>query len=96
MTTHTSSLSPAPRKSSSTSKGARGFLLLLLALALYPLTARAQGNVTSPTDGMTPLQLQPGSPEGSYELSGFDNVNLYSGGLSFDLPLIKEIGRAHV
>ena len=60
------------------------FLLLLAAPAV-----RAQ----APTDNGTPLGLAPGSPEGSYALSGFENVNLYNGGLSFSFPLLHVGGR---
>ncbi len=45
------------------------------------------------TDGATPLALSPGSPAGSYSLSGFDNVNLFNGNLSFRLPLLSVGGR---
>jgi len=46
---------------------------------------------TSATDGKTPSGLAPGSPAGSYALSGFESVNLYNGSLSFRLPL-KGVG----
>jgi hypothetical protein len=62
------------------------FLLILIAPSI-----RAQ----SPTDNGTPLGLAPGSPEGSYALGGFENVNLYSGGLSFSLPALQIGGRGH-
>lgn len=39
------------------------------------------------TDGATALGIAPGSPSGSYALSGFDNINLYNGNLNFALPL---------
>ena len=48
---------------------------------------------TSATDTRTPAGLTPGSPAGSYALSGFDNINLYTGGLSFHLPLLQVGGR---
>ena len=41
----------------------------------------------------TPLALSPGMPAGSYQLSGFDSVNLYSGNLSVHLPLHAIVGR---
>jgi RHS repeat-associated protein len=50
----------------------------------------AQGN---PADGSTALALSPGAPAGSYSLSGFENINPYSGGLSFKLPLYPVGGR---
>ncbi|MGQ0762587.1 MAG: PA14 domain-containing protein, partial [Acidobacteriota bacterium] len=48
---------------------------------------------TSATDTRTPAGLTPGSPSGTYALSEFDNVNLYTGGLSFHVPLLKVGGR---
>jgi hypothetical protein len=64
-------------------------ILGILLLMLMAPCVRAQ----SPTDNGTPLGLAPGSPEGTYALSGFENVNLYSGGLSFSLPLLQIGGR---
>lgn len=63
-----------------------GILLLMLAAS----SVKAQ----APTDNGTPLGLAPGSPEGSYALSGFENVNLYNGGLSFSFPLLQIGGRS--
>src|ERR1044071_4976926 len=61
---------------------------LLIAFALIALFLdHANGQSFYPTDGTTPMGLQPGSPAGSYALSGFDNVNLYNGALDFRLPL---------
>src|SRR5262245_15030492 len=48
---------------------------------------------TNPGEGSTALALAPGAPTGSYSLSGFENVNPYSGGLSFKLPLYTGSGR---
>ncbi|HEV3470192.1 MAG TPA: RHS repeat-associated core domain-containing protein [Pyrinomonadaceae bacterium] len=56
-------------------------------------SALGQSTTTSATDGSTPAGLTPGSPAGSYPLSGFDNVNLFNGNLSFRLPLLKVGGR---
>src|SRR5678815_3216032 len=64
---------------------------ILLVLCVLSVTVTSQ--TTSSTDGSTPLGLQPGAPAGSYPLSGFDNVNLYSGSLSFQLPLLNISGR---
>jgi len=54
-------------------------ILLLFSASLV----RAQ----APTDNGAPLGLAPGSPEGAYALSGFENINLYNGGLSFGFPV---------
>jgi RHS repeat-associated protein len=64
--------------------------VLLLALMM---SASAQNGDRSATDGMTPLGISPGSPAGSYALSGFDNINLYNGNLNFRLPLLQVGGR---
>lgn len=69
-------------------------LKLLIAFALSALFLDyANGQSFYPTDGSTPMGLQPGSPAGSYALSGFDNVNLYNGALDFRLPLLSVGGR---
>jgi hypothetical protein len=57
---------------------------------MSPVKTQAQ---TSATDGKTPTGLAPGAPAGSYILSGFDNINLFNGNLSFTLPLINIKGR---
>src|SRR2546426_12804841 len=61
--------------------------LFLLSMAV------ANAQTTNPTDGSTPAGLKPGSPSGSYGLSGFDNINLYNGNLNFRLPLLSIGGR---
>jgi YD repeat-containing protein len=71
------------------------FLAALLTIIFLSLTTNAQTitTTTSIADGRTPSALQPGSPAGSYPLSGFDNVNLYNGNLNFRLPLLRVGGR---
>jgi RHS repeat-associated protein len=66
-------------------------LILFCFVMLVPTSIEAQ--TTSPTDTTTPLALSPGSPVGSYAVSGFENVNPYNGNLSFHLPLISIGGR---
>ena len=70
-------------------------LAVLFTLFILNLSANAQIVTTTKTalDGRTPSAMQPGSPAGSYPLSGFDNVNLYNGNLLFRLPLLKVDGR---
>ena len=46
--------------------------------------------------GLTPLAVTPGSPAGSYTLSGFESINLYNGHLGFALPLLQIGGRGKV
>ena len=61
-----------------------GFLITLI-----PNTAVAQ----SVTDGSTPSGIAPGSPAGSYGLSGFDTINLFNGNLDARPALLKIGGR---
>src|SRR5437868_5326248 len=68
-------------------------LILLTLLLAAAAAAQTTTTTTSVTDGRTPSGLQPGSPAGSFELSGFDNVNLYNGNLNFRLPLLNIGGR---
>ncbi len=63
-----------------------GILVLLLLLG-------SQASAQMSHDGTTPKGTQPGAPAGSYSLSGFEHVNLYSGNLNFSLPLLKIGGR---
>lgn len=62
------------------------FLLVTLASA----SARAQSTGTRPPNATA------GAPAGSYGLSGFENVNLFSGNLNFHLPLVGLVGRGDV
>lgn len=66
-------------------------IVLILCIAADAQTS----TTTSATDGSTPSALTPGSPAGSYALSGFDNINPFNGNLNVRLPLVQ-IGRAHV
>jgi len=68
-------------------------LFLWVTLSAIALHQIASAQTTKPTDGATPLGLQAGAPAGGYSLSGFDNVNLYNGSLSFALPLLSIGGR---
>lgn len=71
--------------------GANYFLILFM---LFTGGAAAQTTTTThATDGHTPLEIAPGSPAGSYVLSDFDNINLFSQSLSFRLPLLRVGGR---
>jgi hypothetical protein len=65
--------------------------VLLCLFALWPIQGAAQ--TESSTDGTTPPAISPGSPTGSYALSGFDTVNLYAGKVNFAIPLLMEAGR---
>src|SRR2546423_1873762 len=67
--------------------------ILCLLTILTCLNGAVLAQPRSATDGSTPLGLQPGAPAGSYALSGFDNVNLYNGSLSFQLSLMGIFGR---
>ena len=69
-------------------------LLLLLVHVFFTTWVSAQ-TVTSysPTKGSTPASLAPGSPAGSYALSGFDTINPYNLSMNFRLPLLSVGGR---
>ena len=52
------------------------------------LTGKAQAPYYEPSAKVyTPLTEQPGAPAESYPLSGFDNVNLFNGHLSFSFAI---------
>src|ERR1051325_6524225 len=68
-------------------------LCRLLALSLLLVLAAGSTRAQSSTDGTTPTALAPGSPAGSYSLSGFEDVNLFNGNLNFNLPLVGIKGR---
>jgi RHS repeat-associated protein len=69
-----------------------GTAMLLLVLSV---AANAQYGNTA-TDGFTPEGLKAGAPAGSYQLSGFDNINYFNGNLNFNLPLLQVGGRGGV
>ena len=64
----------------------------VIILLVVCASARAQFT-TTPTDGSTPLGLTPGTPAGSYALSGFETVNPYNGNLNAVLTLLETGGR---
>jgi hypothetical protein len=66
---------------------------LLLAGALLSVAICLAQQGPSATDGYTPQMMAPGTPEGSYDLSGFDSVNYGNGTVSFHFPLVKVGGR---
>jgi RHS repeat-associated protein len=65
--------------------------MVLLLLSFQIITS---GQVYS-TDGTTATGIAPGSPSGSYALSGFESINLYNGNLNVALPLLGVNGRGH-
>lgn len=66
----------------------------LTLLCVFAAAAAAQ--VSQGSRNTTPPGLAPGAPVGAYALSGFENINLYSGNLNFTLPLLKVGGRGRV
>ena len=66
---------------------------MIIVFVAFKADGQTITTTTSVTDGRTPSALQPGSPAGSYPLSGFDNINLYNGNLNFRLPLLQIGGR---
>lgn len=69
------------------------YCLATVMLFACVISAGAQVSVTSPRDGSTPAALAPGAPAGSYAVSNFENINMYSGNLNFRLPLLSVGGR---
>src|SRR5437764_321695 len=67
--------------------------VLITTLWLLLLTGFTAAQVVKTTAGSTASGFAPGSPDGSYALSGFDNINLYNGNLNFRLPLLQVGGR---
>jgi RHS repeat-associated protein len=56
----------------------------------------ASSRVGAQSTGAKPANAAAGAPAGSYSLSGFENVNLFSGNLNFHLPLVGVGGRGGV
>jgi RHS repeat-associated protein len=74
-------------------KSLLSFPALFSVALLVGLFASSLNAQTSVTDGRTPLGMSPGAPAGSYALSDLDEVSLFSGNLSFNVPLITIGGR---
>jgi hypothetical protein len=67
-------------------------VLILILTAILRTETFAQ-TIYSALDGMTPVGLEPGSPTGSYALSGLDTINLYNGSSNVTIPLLQIGGR---
>src|SRR5882762_2302840 len=63
---------------------------LLVGSFVFPGCAQDSYSIT---DGRTPREVPAASPAGSYHLSDIDNVDLYSGTLSMNIPLLTVEGR---
>jgi RHS repeat-associated protein len=63
-----------------------GFILICAILLSSPFFVKAQTATIS-------TAVKPGSPIGSYSLTGFETINPYSGNLNFSLPLQNAGGR---
>lgn len=69
------------------------FLIFAFGLVINALgIAQNRGN----SGGMTLSGLAAGAPAGSYSLSEFENINLFSGNFNFNLPLVTIGGRRWV
>jgi hypothetical protein len=66
---------------------------VLVLMVAAGVAAQSSVSGSSTTSAMTPTGMSPGSPAGTYALSGFDNVNLFNGNLNFRLPLMTIGGR---
>ena len=69
------------------SRSLLSFYVVLLALSLVVQSVQAAGSASS-----LPGQ-EPGTPVGSFQISGLDTVNLFNGHLNFRLPLLEIGGR---
>src|ERR1700742_65671 len=56
-------------------------------------SAFAQSSSQNVLDVFTPRGIEPGTPAGSYLLSGLDSVNLYNGNANISVPLMQVTGR---
>lgn len=65
---------------------------LALATAVLAVILMPTRNATA--QSTAPLARTPGRPAGAYPLSDLDQVNLFSGNVSFSLPLLNAQGRA--
>ena len=63
---------------------------LLISIAYF---ANGQTTSTGVEDAVTPVAIQPGTPDGVYRLSDFEHVNVYNGQVSSSLPLLEIGGR---
>src|SRR6266536_2852505 len=64
----------------------------IMLLLLSAISSNAQ-EIPNITYGSMPPAIAPGSPAGSYALSGLDNISLYSGQINLRLPLLQVGGR---
>jgi RHS repeat-associated protein len=65
-------------------------------LSVFCLVTAFYGQTSYQTSsGVSSPNTAPGSPIGSYALSGFESVNPYSGKLNFSLPLLSVGGRGN-
>jgi RHS repeat-associated protein len=60
------------------------------------LAAAGLVRVEAQKSATAPANVAAGAPAGSYALTGFESVNLYSGNLNFNLPLVGVSGRGGV
>jgi RHS repeat-associated protein len=67
------------------------FISVAIFLLLFTILGSAKAQ--NPIHGSTSASQAPGSPSGSYGLTGFENVNLFNGHLNFHLPLLSINGR---
>lgn len=66
------------------------YLIIIPLLLLLVGHLNAQFGVN---DRQTPLGLAPGTPAGSYSLTGLEDINVYNGHLNIKIPLLQIAGR---
>lgn len=67
--------------------------LMSLCVTVGVLWGQVGGTSRFTTQGTTPPAVAPGTPEGSYSLSGFDSINPYSRKLNISIPMLTVGGR---
>ena len=66
---------------------------LIVFLVLVSVGQNIRAQQLSAIDGVTPAGIAPGSPAGSYPLSGFEHYNPFNGALNPAIPLYHVGGR---
>ncbi|RPJ56342.1 MAG: hypothetical protein EHM23_23820, partial [Acidobacteria bacterium] len=81
------------RLTEKTMRPASVVILLFLLVSFVHGQQECSNLTTCITDGGTPPAISPGSPAGSFPLSGFESHNLYNGNLELAIPLVTVGGR---
>jgi RHS repeat-associated protein len=77
-------------------RAAKGPLFRAVFALAFIVAAAGSARVEAQKTATAPPNQAAGAPAGSYPLSGFEQVNLFSGNLNFNLPLAEVGGRGGV